>query len=265
MLPPPDGSGPHPGENRSFRLRTAPLSLDQHYRGARHRPYHFRRRWTGRRSCSRWPRQPSSRGHPISPCKSRAGLAAPQATPLDLTGTTGSFEGWMRSLPGNIDLQGSQVAARSLSRAASEPRAPTLQITAEGPDIAAFGPYLRLPLPTGGPYALNAKAADRRNSLQGRGPLAEGRRERADRRSPVPGRPQRHADDHRQRRRQPARPGRSSSGARRRGDRPPIRRRRSRQIPTLPFQATWLGRSTISVTVRLVEVVGLAARCRTPR
>ena len=35
MLPPPDGSGPHPGENRSLRLRTdAGLPVDRHHRGA---------------------------------------------------------------------------------------------------------------------------------------------------------------------------------------------------------------------------------------
>ena len=35
MLPPPDGSGPHPGENRSLRLRTSRrLPVDRHDRGA---------------------------------------------------------------------------------------------------------------------------------------------------------------------------------------------------------------------------------------
>ena len=44
MLPPPDGSGPHPGENRSLRLRTVRrLSLDQHDRGARLGADHRRR------------------------------------------------------------------------------------------------------------------------------------------------------------------------------------------------------------------------------
>ena len=44
---------------------------------------------------------------PNQPLQIDASLGAPQAAPLELTGTMGSFDGWMRGLPGNIDVQGS--------------------------------------------------------------------------------------------------------------------------------------------------------------
>ena len=41
-----------------------------------------------------------------------------------------------------------------------------MQIASEGPDIGAFGPYVFLPLPGGGPYALTAKASTQRNGIK---------------------------------------------------------------------------------------------------
>ena len=107
MLPPPDGSGPHPGENRSLRLRTyARLPLDQHDRGPRLGAHHRRRAAAVRRWCWRSPPATFKSQAPNQPLQLEGKFAAPQATPLELTGTAGSFDGWMRGLPGNIDVQG---------------------------------------------------------------------------------------------------------------------------------------------------------------
>ncbi len=125
-----------------------------------------------------------------------------------------------------------------------------------------LGPYIRLPVPVGGPYAMNAKASTQRNGFKvevtslkvGSSEAAGEALFRVDR--------QGHADGHRECRR---------DAPRRFGTQGAARHRRARRTrtgvcataaahPTLPFSASWLGRSSLSVTVRLGEVVGLGAK-----
>ena len=107
MLPPPEGSGPHPGENRSLRLKPNPAfpwidtievrdSVLTIAEGAGRPPVVLEVANGTFKSSA-----------PNQPLQMDARLAPPQAAAFALTGTIGSFDGWMRGLPGNIDLQGS--------------------------------------------------------------------------------------------------------------------------------------------------------------
>ena len=166
MLPPPDGSGPHAGENRSLRLRSNPAFP-----------------WIGTievrdstLTVSEGAGRPAvvlnvARGSFKStaanqPLQMDASVSAPQATPLELTGTIGSFDGWMRGLPGNIDVQGGYGGGKIAIKGSIGTKGTALQVTSEGPNIAVFGPYIRLPLPSGGPYSLTAKASTQRSGLK---------------------------------------------------------------------------------------------------
>ena len=259
MLPPPEGSGPHAGENRSLRLKPNPAfpwistvevrdSVLTIVEGAGRPPIVLE----------------IASGTLKSPAPSQAlqlegRFAAPQAAAFNLAGTAGSFDGWMRGLPGNIDLQGGFGAGKIAIKGGVGIKGTNVQIASEGPDIAAFGPYLRLSLPSGGPYALSAKAATQRNGFKvevpsfkvGPSELSGEALFRTDRHgtptitvnidaskidlatlkaapaaASVPGSPT------------PAQP---------------------RFIPTLPFSANWLGRSTLSLTARVGEVTGLGS------
>ncbi len=259
MLPPPDGSGPHAGENRSLRLRTNPAFP-----------------WIGAievrdstLTISEGAGKPAlvlnvARGSFKStaanqPLQIDASIGAPQGTPLELTGTMGSFDGWMRGLPGNIDLQGSFGGGKIAIKGSVGSKGTALQMTSEGPDFAVFGPYLRLPLPSGGPYTLTAKIGTQRNGLKVEVPsLKVGASElsgealfRADR----SGTPVATVNIDASRidlaglRAAPA----PAPAA---GTPPPQRR----FLPTSQLQASWLGREAISVTARVGELTGLSGK-----
>lgn len=259
MLPPPDGSGPHPGENRSLRLRTAPafpwitaievrdsvLTISE----GQGRPA----------VVLEIPAATFKASAPNQPLQLEGKFVVPQAVPLELTGSAGSFDGWMRGLPGNIDVQGGFGGGKIAIKGSINAKGTNLAITSEGPDVSVLGPYVRLPIPTGGPYSLNAKAGTLRSSFKvevtalkvGSSELAGEALFRVDRKgtptvtvnadisrldigdlkaapsvAPVVNSPQG----------------------------PP------RLVPTMPFSASWLGRSTMSVTVRLSEIVGLGSK-----
>jgi uncharacterized protein involved in outer membrane biogenesis len=264
MLPPPDGSGPHPGENRSLRLRTsaafpwigtievrdAVLTIAE---GA------------GRPAVVlEIPSATFKSAAPNQPLQVEGRFGAPQAAPLNLTGTTGSFDGWMRGLPGNIDVQGGFGGGKIAIKGGVGLKGTNLQITSEGPDISVFGPYIRLPVPAGGPYVLNAKAGTQRSSFKvevttlkvGSSELTGEALFRVDRK----GTPTVtvNADigrlDLGDLRAAPANAAGATPAA---AGASPVQ---PRLVPTQPFSATWLGRSAMSVTVRLGEVVGLGSK-----
>ena len=258
MLPPPDGSGPHPGESRSLRLRTTAAfpwintvevkdSVLTIIEGAGRPPVVIE-----------LPDASFKASAPNKTLQVEGRFGMPGAVPLDLKGTAGSFEGWIRGLPGNIDLQGGFGGGRIAIKGGVGVKGTALQITAEGPDVSAFGPYVRLPVPVGGPYSLSAKASTQRNGFKVEiGALKVRSSEmvgealfRVDRK----GTPTIvvNADvnklDVSELRASSSAPPPSNSPA------------QQRLVPTMPFVANWLGRSTLSVTVRLGEVVGLGTK-----
>lgn len=260
MLPPPDGSGPHPGEHRSLRLRTAPAfpwinaievkdSVLTVTDGAGRPPVVLD-----------IPSASFKSPAPNQPLQVEGRFAAPQAAPLELTGTIGSFDGWMRSLPGNIDVQGAFGGGKIAIKGSVAAKGTNLQITSDGPDVSVFGPYVRLPVPVGGPYVLNAKVGTQRSSLKvevttlkvGSSEMVGEALFRVDRK----GTPTVtvNADVSRldlgDLKAAPSTvvPAAAASPA------------QQRLVPTMPFSATWLGRSAMSVTVRLGEIAGLGSK-----
>lgn len=256
MLPPPDGSGPHAGENRSLKTRPNPafpwigtvevrdsvLTVTQ---------------GTGRppvvlEIASGTMKSPAPNG----PLQISARFGAPQGAAFDLSGTTGSFDGWMRGLPGNIDLQGRFGDGKIAIKGSIGVKGTNLAINAEGPDVAAFAPYIHLPLPSGGPYALSAKALTVRNNFKvevpsltvGNSSLSGEALFRVDRNGVPTAAVNVDADriDFSGLKAAPAPP--SASPA------------QKRLLPAMPFSANWLGRSNLSATVRVTEVLGLQSK-----
>ncbi len=208
MLPPPDGSGPHPGENRSLRLRTSqPPSLDQYDRGDGLGPHRLRRAGPSAGGASKWrSAPPSSRRRPTRHCRSTASfsVAAGRAggphrhgrlvRRLDAVGCPatsmlqGGFGGGKIAIKGSVNAKGTTLADHG-----------------GGPRRLGVRPLCS---PAGaGRRSVCAERQGRHlaQQLQGRADDAEGRLERARRRGAVPRRSQGHADHHRQRRRQPPR------------------------------------------------------------
>jgi uncharacterized protein involved in outer membrane biogenesis len=106
MLPPPDGSGPHAGENRSLKIRANPafpwintievrdstLTISEGH---------------GRPPVVLDVASATFKSNaPGQPLQVEARLGAPRTAPLEIAGTLGSFDGWLRGVPGNIDVQG---------------------------------------------------------------------------------------------------------------------------------------------------------------
>lgn len=260
MLPPPDGSGPHPSESRSLRLRTSPAfpwigvievqdSVLTVAEGAGRPPVVLELASGTLRSSA-----------PNQPLQIEGRFGAPHASPFNLAGTAGTFDGWMRGLPGNIDLQGGFGDGKIAIKGSVGIKGTNIQITSEGPDVAVFGPYIRLPLPHGGPYALSAKAATQRNGFKvevttlkvGASELTGEALFRVDRKG-VPTVAV-NADINRL---DVGELRSSSAAAPAAGSPSPAQ---PRIVPTMPFAASWLGRSAVSVTVRLGEVVGLGSK-----
>lgn len=260
MLPPPDGSGPHPGDNRSLRLRTTAAfpwistveirdSVLTVSEGAGRPPV------VVEISNATLKAQAPNQTLQVD---GRFGVA--QGVPMDITGTAGSFNGWMAGLPGNIDLQGGFGGGKISIKGSINAKGTSLQINSEGPDVSVFGPYVRLPVPSGGPYAMSSKASTQRNGFKvevtslkvGSSEAAGEALFRVDRK----GTPTIlvNADIGRLDVSELKAPPAVAAPPSQAPVQPP------RLIPTMPFVANWLGRSALSVTVRLGEVVGLGAK-----
>jgi uncharacterized protein involved in outer membrane biogenesis len=258
MLPPPDGSGPHAGENRSLRIKTNPafpwigtievrdsvLTISE---GQNRPPVALEIAGASFKS-----------GAPNQPLQMEAKLGPPRATPMELSGTIGSFDGWLRGLPGNIDVQGGFGGGKIAIKGSIGTKGTNLQITGEGPEVAVFGPYVSLPVPTGGgPYTLSAKALTQRNGLKievpqlkvGQSDIAGEALFRHDRSGTptVTVNVDANKLDLAGLRAAPA-PGSTGASTSR------------RVLPSTAFGASWLGRGTLSVTARVGELSGLASK-----
>ncbi len=258
MLPPPDGSGPRAADNKSLRVVTNPAfpwisnievrnSVLTVAEGNGHPPVVLQ--------ISSGTLKASAPGQPL---QIDGHFATPGAATFDLTGTAGSFDGWMRGLPGNIDLQGGFGGGKIAIKGGVGVKGTSIQITADGPDIAVFGPYIHVPIPSGGPYSLSAKAATLRGNFKVEVPtLKVGNSEmtgealfRTDRQG-VPNvavNIDAAKIDAAGLKAPPAPPADPASTATR------------RFLPSTPFQANWLGRSNVQVTARVGEVTGFAGK-----
>jgi hypothetical protein len=258
MLPPLEGSGPRPGENLSLRVKPNPafpwVSTLEILNSAL--------------TVMQGPGRPPvvleiangtlKAGAPNQAMQIEGRLGAPQAAAFQLSGSIGSFDGWLRGLPGNIDVQGGFGGGKIAVKGTIGSKGTNLQITSEGPDVAVFGPYIHLPVPSGGPYVLNAKALTLRNNFKvevpslkvGESDLAGEVLFRTDRngvptatinvdanRIDVGG----------------LRMASSAASAQSAPAQPRI-------APALAYHADWLGRSTLSVTARVSELTGLPSK-----
>jgi AsmA family protein len=260
MLPPPDGSGPRPSDNRSLRIQTKPAfpwietievrdSVLTVAQGSGRPPVVL--------DVANATFKSSGPGQSL---QVEARLQAPQAAAFDLSGIIGTFDGWIRGLPGNIDVQGGLGDGHlTIKGTIGALKGTNLQIAGQGADIAAFGPYLHLPLPSGGPYEFTARTITERNGFKVEVPsLKVGNSDLAGEalfRTERSGTPTvtvnidsnkidlggLHA---------PAPP---SAAA---GQTPTARR----FFPTAAFSANWLGRSTLSLTARAGEITGLSGK-----
>jgi uncharacterized protein involved in outer membrane biogenesis len=255
MLPPPEGSGPHAGENRSLKTTPNPAfpwisdievrnSLLTISEGAGRPPVVLQ-------IGSVMLKAPA----PNQPLQIEAQFGAPQAAAFRLAGTAGTFDGWMRSLPGNIDVQGSLGGGKIAIKGSVGIKGTNVQITSDGPDLAAFGPYIHLPLPGGGPYSLNAKASTVRSNFKvevpqlkvGDSELAGEALFRIDRNGVPTATINIDASKI------------DLAGLRARSTAPPSKSpAQPRVAPSFPYRADWLGRSTLSVTARVGELTGLS-------
>jgi AsmA family protein len=260
MLPPPDGSGPHAGENRSFRLRTTNGFPWIGTIDVRDSVLTIAEKEGRPPVVLEIPSATLRSSAPNQPLQIEGRFAVPQATPLDLAGTAGSFDGWMRGLPGNIDVQGGFGGGKIAIKGGVGVKGTTVQINSEGPDVSVFGPYIHLPVPAGGPYVLSAKAATQRSAFKvdvttlkvGSSELTADVLFRVDRKGTAT--VTLNADVSRldlgDLHAAPAAPAAASAPS-------PAQ---PRLVPILPFSASWLGRSTLSVTARLGEIVGLGSK-----
>lgn len=258
MLPPPDGSGPRAVENKSLRVvanpafpwignievRDSTLTVAE---GGGHPPVVLEISSGTLKATA-----------PNQPLQIDAHFRSPQAAQFDLAGTAGSFDGWMRGLPGNIDLQGGFGDGKIAIKGGVGIKGTSLQITGEGPDIAVYGPYIHVPIPSGGPYTLNAKAATLRSNFKVEVPtLKIGNSEltgealfRVDRQ----GVPNVAVNIDATRidaagLKAPPAPAVDAAAP-----------DRKRFLPSMPFQANWLGRSNVQVTARIGEVTGFTGK-----
>jgi uncharacterized protein involved in outer membrane biogenesis len=260
MLPPPDGSGPHAGENRSLRIKTHPafpwintievrdsvLTISE---GRDRPPVSLEIATASFKSSA-----------PNQPLQMEAKLGPPRATPMELSGTIGSFDGWMRGLPGNIEVQGGFGGGKIAIKGSIGTKGTNLQITSEGPDVGVFGPYVGLPVPSGGPYTITSKTLTQRNGLKvevpqlkiGESDIAGEALFRHDRSGTptVAVNVDANKIDLAGLR---AAPAPTPAGT-------PTPSSSRRVLPSMAFGASWLGRGTLSVTARVGELTGLSSK-----
>ena len=258
MLPPVEGSGPRASENRSLRVVSNPAFPwigDIEVRNSvltiadgGGRPPVVLEISSGTIKSAAPNQTLQVEGH----------FATPQAAQFDLAGTAGSFDGWMRGLPGNIDLQGAFGGGKIAIKGGVSVKGTNVQITGDGPDIAAYGPYIHVPIPSGGPYTLSAKAATLRGNFKvevptlkvGNSDLTGEALFRTDRQG-VPNvavNIDATRIDAAGLKAPPAPPAAAATSE------------HKRFMPSTPFRASWLGRSNVQVSARVGEVTGFAGK-----
>ncbi|HJQ58549.1 MAG TPA: AsmA family protein, partial [Vineibacter sp.] len=163
MEPPVEGSGPHPSEHQSLRIKTTPSlpwisrievensTLTLKETGERPAIVLAIERFQGTAT------------QPNAPLSGQFLGRINGGEPLLLTlKKAGTFEGWMKGVPGDLDMQGTlggapvnivgQVTSRRMDIAAD----------LEGHSLAGFGQLLNLALPESAPYSMKLKLSNPR-------------------------------------------------------------------------------------------------------
>ncbi|MGE0424337.1 MAG: AsmA family protein [Reyranellaceae bacterium] len=163
MTAPVEGSGPHPSEHRSLRVRTI-ATLP----------------WIGRieaRNSTVTLRETADRPTLVVAIDRFSGAASASNTaftidfagkingsdPILLAGRAGTFDGWMRGLPGEVKLEGKfGSGAVSISGSATS-KAVGIAGSIEARSMAALAPLLGVPFPETAPVALTFKLSNPRS------------------------------------------------------------------------------------------------------
>ena len=162
MTPPVEGSGPHPSERRSLRVRTIPTLPWINRIEARNSTVTLREtadRQTLVVAIERFVGAASATNTPFT--MDFAGKVN-GSEPIVLTGRAGTFDGWMRGLPGELKLEGKfGTGAVSISGSATS-KGVGVSGSIEARSMAALAPLLAFPFPETAPVALTFKLSNPR-------------------------------------------------------------------------------------------------------
>lgn len=162
MTPPVEGSGPHPSEHRSLRARTIPTLPWINRIEARNSTLTLRETADRQTLVVAIERFTGVASAPNTPFTIDFAGKVNGSEPIVLAGRAGTFDGWMRGLPGELRLEGTFGAgAVSISGAATS-KAVGVTGSIEGRSLAALTPLLGFPFPETAPVALAFKLSNPR-------------------------------------------------------------------------------------------------------
>lgn len=162
MAPPVEGSGPHPSERRSLRARTIPTLPWINRIEARNSTLTLRETSDRQTLVIAIERFLGMASAPNSPFTIDFAGTVNGSEPIMLAGRGGTFDGWMRGLPGELKLDGKFGAgAVSISGSATS-KAVGVNGSIEARSMAALAPLLGFPFPETAPVAIAFKLSNPR-------------------------------------------------------------------------------------------------------
>lgn len=162
MTPPVEGSGPHPSERRSLRVRTIPTlpwinrieaynsTLTLRETADRQTLVFAIERFMGAASGTNTPFTVDFAGKVNG------------SEPITLAGRAGTFDGWMRGLPGELKLDGKFGAGALSIHGSATSKAVGVNGLIEARSMAALAPLLGFPFPETAPVSLIFKLSNPR-------------------------------------------------------------------------------------------------------
>lgn len=162
MTPPVEGSGPHPSERRSMRVRTIPTLPWINRIEARNSTLTLREtadRQTLVVTIDRFLGTASATNSPFT--IDFAGKVN-GSEPIVLAGRAGTFDGWLRGLPGELKLDGKFGAGAVSFSGSATSKAVGVGGSIEARSMAALAPLLGFPFPETAPVAISFKLSNPR-------------------------------------------------------------------------------------------------------